>query len=323
MNRRPIIDFQLANSVYAGAEVAFYEVDANGTKTATLATLFDGPTGAGTLANPVTLDSQGKFTVIPYIETAVKGVVSSALVSSHETGLIQAFGNNRGEWQTGVIYYPGDWMIAGGDADGSNDFMVANTTHLSGDFADDKSDGKVGVAIDVSFLAGLFSTPDPSGNPLSILRVNAAGNAYELVSLTTAGALRAGQNLNDLSDKAAARTNLGYLAAVGEFTKNQYFKQRSVSSNAGVLTIDWSDGPVAFCLLTEHITTVNFNNIPNGGLYEIIFKQPDTGTPFTVTGWPTVKGSVTTVSATLGAYDYFSFKAVNGVLLPFITKGFL
>ncbi len=87
--RQAIPDFQFANEVYVGAQVAFYLVDAFGAKTATLATLYDAQTGAGTLLNPQMLDSDGKFPAPVYIGAAVIGEVTLANgVADHDTGVI-------------------------------------------------------------------------------------------------------------------------------------------------------------------------------------------------------------------------------------------
>ena len=59
--RISIQDFSLANPLYAGATVTFFTTDNDGVKTATKATLYEAPSGAATLLNPQTLDSDGKF----------------------------------------------------------------------------------------------------------------------------------------------------------------------------------------------------------------------------------------------------------------------
>lgn len=89
--RTAVQDFALANRIYAGATVALYTVDEDGEKTATLATLYDAVSGSGTLDNPQTLDSKGKFAFPVYIDEPVIGVVSGLdNVDSHETGIIAA-----------------------------------------------------------------------------------------------------------------------------------------------------------------------------------------------------------------------------------------
>lgn len=95
--RTPITDFQLANPIYIGASVTFYTVDGSGDATTTLATLYAGPVGATTLANPQRLDSYGKFSAPVYFDEA-NGVIAEAVgpnVPSHRTGIISiSDGNN-------------------------------------------------------------------------------------------------------------------------------------------------------------------------------------------------------------------------------------
>ena len=69
--RQSIPDFALANPLYVGAGVTFYQVDALGVKTATKATLYDSQAGSGTLLNPQVLDSDGKFPAPVYVAIPV------------------------------------------------------------------------------------------------------------------------------------------------------------------------------------------------------------------------------------------------------------
>lgn len=85
--RTAIGAFDLANNAYIGATVAFYTVS-SGARTTTLATLYDSVSGAGTLANPQTLDDEGKFSIPVYAEVEVIGVVSGSSADDHETGII-------------------------------------------------------------------------------------------------------------------------------------------------------------------------------------------------------------------------------------------
>jgi hypothetical protein len=109
--RSTIPDFQLANPLYVGAQVTFFTVDQNGAKTATLATLYANPTGTQTVANPQTLDSEGKFLAPVYIDMPMIGEVVGATVGSHDTGIIGARGTWRGDWATGTIYFSTDFIV--------------------------------------------------------------------------------------------------------------------------------------------------------------------------------------------------------------------
>lgn len=85
--RYNINDFGLANPAYVGATVSFWTVS-GGAKTATLATLYAASTGTATLANPRTLDSDGKFSVPVYVEVPVIATVSGLTVADHDTGIM-------------------------------------------------------------------------------------------------------------------------------------------------------------------------------------------------------------------------------------------
>lgn len=85
--RYNINDFALANPIYVGGTVSFYTVS-GGAKTTTLATLYAASTGSTTLANPRTLDSDGKFSVPVYIEVATVATVSGLTVADHDTGIM-------------------------------------------------------------------------------------------------------------------------------------------------------------------------------------------------------------------------------------------
>lgn len=87
--RQSIPDFTFANAMYVGARVSFFQVDAFGVKTATLAALFDSQSGAGTLLNPQVMDSDGKFAAPVYVDVPVIGEVTlSNGVADHDTGVI-------------------------------------------------------------------------------------------------------------------------------------------------------------------------------------------------------------------------------------------
>lgn len=87
--RTTISAFSTANPLYAGAVVSVYTVDANSEKTSTLATLYAGPVTTTLLANPQTLDGQGKWLLPPYIDVPVIITVTrSGTAVNHDTGVI-------------------------------------------------------------------------------------------------------------------------------------------------------------------------------------------------------------------------------------------
>ena len=85
--RYNINDFALANPAYVVGTVSFWTVS-GGAKTATLATLYAASTGSTTLANPRTLDSDGKFSVPVYVEVPTIATVSGLTIADHDTGIM-------------------------------------------------------------------------------------------------------------------------------------------------------------------------------------------------------------------------------------------
>ena len=86
--RSSIQDLSLNNMIYAAATVTAYQVSSTGVKLGTLATLYAAPTGTSTLANPQTLDSEGKWAASVYIEEDVILTVTGVNFDTHDTGVI-------------------------------------------------------------------------------------------------------------------------------------------------------------------------------------------------------------------------------------------
>lgn len=147
--------FQTANSKYASASVTFWTVDEDGVKTSTKATLYDSPTGVGTLSNPVGLDSEGKFEDFVYVEVPV---IASIDISSgdHDTAILAYVIRARGDWAaSGTIYAPGDFVsIPSSITANAYDVAICNIRHASGaSFPVDLSDGKWTIIIDASDIS--------------------------------------------------------------------------------------------------------------------------------------------------------------------------
>ena len=205
--RHNIPDFAQANSIYIGATVTFWTIDGSGVKTSTKATLYDAVTGSGTLANPVTLDSEGKFSQPVYIETAVIATISGLTIADHDTGIIAVIGKWRSDWATATIYYAGEFVRAGAAADGTNDILQVQSTHTSATFATDLSGGKLALVMDVS----TFSAIDATLTAIAALATAADKGIYftgsDLAALFDLTA--AGRALLDDANAAAQLTTLG------------------------------------------------------------------------------------------------------------------
>ncbi len=200
-------NFVLANSAYIAATLTLHTVDGNGVKTTTKAILYSGATGTGTLANPQTLDSEGKLAQPVYVETAVIATVSGLSIADHDTGIFHPTGTWRSDWVTATLYYAGEYVRAGGAADGTNDIYSVEQTHTSGTFATDVSGGQLALAIDVSS----FSAVDATLAALAALvtaadeTIYATGvDAFAMTSLTAFG-----RSLIAAANAAAARATLG------------------------------------------------------------------------------------------------------------------
>jgi hypothetical protein len=140
--RQLISDFALENPYYAGATVTVFTVDVNLAPTATLATLYENPTGGTTLVNPQVLDGRGKFEQPVYAGEPVSLSVLTAadapvpLVLGVQ-GLVARW---RGTWATSILYFPGERVrhptLAG------TTYIVAEA-HVAGTFVTDVAAGRL------------------------------------------------------------------------------------------------------------------------------------------------------------------------------------
>ena len=140
----------LANRAYIAATLTLFTVDGNAVKTTTKAKLYDNLTGTAELANPQTLDSDGKLEQAVYVEEAVISTVSGLSIADHDTGIFHPTGSWRGDWVTATLYYAGEYVRAGANADSTNDIYAVEKTHTSDVFATDKTAGEITLAIDIS-----------------------------------------------------------------------------------------------------------------------------------------------------------------------------
>lgn len=149
--RTAIPAFQVANPLYVGATVFFREVDEDGNKTQTLAPLFANAIGSQTVANPQTLDSDGKFVRPVYIDRAVIAEIIGPTVGGHDTGIFRAAMNGkwRDAWQTDTLYEGNEFILD----PATLSIYVALETYTSGSaIGDDISAGKLALVIDIGAL---------------------------------------------------------------------------------------------------------------------------------------------------------------------------
>jgi hypothetical protein len=139
MATRRLLDlFQFPNNGYVGCTVTFYVSDANGVATATLATLYDGFTGVGTLANPQDFDSEGKLEHLTYIDVPVVALISISAISLDTIGPICPPGGARGDYVAGgTLYLPGDYIVNGSAGTNTKDVYAAVNLFVSTTWAAD------------------------------------------------------------------------------------------------------------------------------------------------------------------------------------------
>lgn len=145
--RGRIPDFTLANPLYVGATVTFYQADTDGELTTTVATLYAAPTGATTLANPQVLDSEGKFAQPVYFDTPVIAVTTGSLAGSLTTGVISPRGTHKGDYAASLRLSSGDTVR---DATTGSFYAAATDFVASGTLATDVSAGDLEVIVDAA-----------------------------------------------------------------------------------------------------------------------------------------------------------------------------
>ncbi|MBU8540181.1 glycoside hydrolase family 55 protein [Falsiroseomonas tokyonensis] len=134
--RYSIPDFAIENTFYAGATVSIFTLDEDLNRTETLAAVYANPVGATLLANPVALDSRGRWPQPVYVGEPVIMVIERDDEVS-ETGVVSQANRWRGIWQAGTLYFPGERL---------RDpvfprTMVVNAGHTSSTFMTDLAAG--------------------------------------------------------------------------------------------------------------------------------------------------------------------------------------
>lgn len=150
--RNSIPDFSVANPFYAGATVTIYTVDENLAATTTKATLYDAPTGAGTLTNAQVLDSEGKWEQPVYVDRPVVMSVQTGS-GTHLTGVVGLGPRWRGIYTIGQTYYPGEFLLAPSDPV----MYAVNTGFTATSFASDVSNDYIDAVLDASDLTDSFT----------------------------------------------------------------------------------------------------------------------------------------------------------------------
>lgn len=227
--RRALNEFSVASPIYSKSPVWVWSVDpATNRRTTTLATLYDAPTGSGLIANPATLDANGKWTTVPYVEGGYQIVVNSLPFGEHSLGVVPGSASYRSEWIAGVIYQAGDVVKIGAAAVGggilAGNLYVARANHTAGlVFATDATAGKWEIYAD---LAGAAQSAEDAADAAAAASSSASAAASSASSAsdsaTLAGAAAgtatlaaaAAEDAADAADTARAAAE----AAVGVLT---------------------------------------------------------------------------------------------------------
>lgn len=142
--RSLLIDFVLANPLYAEAQLYVYVADvATGTATTTLATLYLAPTGTDQEANPFRLDGDGKMRRPVYVDGPVVVRVHAATsVPVHDTGVIGLMQRFREAWEAAAIFQVGD-VVRDDEAGANTGYLyICAEAHTAGVWSNDLDAGK-------------------------------------------------------------------------------------------------------------------------------------------------------------------------------------
>lgn len=191
--RFSIPEFQLANAIYASAIVTCYTVDGSGDKTATKATLYESPVGSNTVANPQTLDSEGKWAQPVYADEPIIAVITGISIANHDTGIMAFIVTPRGDWASGVVYAAGD-IVRDGNAVSVTygNLYIAQIRHLSGAlFNTDLGAGKWGLLINAQTIATQASAAAAASANSALASAISADNSATIAGSSASTAVAA------------------------------------------------------------------------------------------------------------------------------------
>lgn len=204
-------------------------------------------------------------------------VVTPESFSSDAASLIGDW-NPRGDWATATDYLVRDLVLHGGD------HYVCLVAHSSGTFSTDLIadkwmlfPGGVDTAADVPFVpAGSVAATDLQA-AIAELDVDATAHSSNTsnphgVTAAQLGAMEKSQNLDDVANKATARTNLVVpgLQTANAFTKTQTWATAAVAS-ASTLDLSGLDGNAFSVTGTAAIGTIT--GLPVGTVYVLTFSD--------------------------------------------------
>jgi hypothetical protein len=154
--------FELKNSAYVDASVTFYEVDTStGARTDTLANIYSAYSGGVALANPYTLDGDGKAKDSIYFDAPVIAVLNTAAIGEHSTGIyFPVSGQYRGAWVANSHYLVGDIVLDGIYGDNTGSIYVCAVDHTSATWPNEISNGYLELVIDATRYTDAAASAD-------------------------------------------------------------------------------------------------------------------------------------------------------------------
>jgi hypothetical protein len=243
--------FDTANPLYAGATVTIYTVNGSGQATTTLATIYDATTGAGTLANPQTLNSEGRFAAPVYLAEPVIMTISGP-VTTHSTGIQAPSVRNRGTWATATLYAEGDIVRDGAAGANTGNTYLCEVRHTSGTWATDLTAVRWSILTDlsaqVSAAAASATAADSSALAAATAETNAElaetnAEAAQVAAESAAGAVAFPFTFDDataMADPGAGEFRLNN-AAVSSVTAIAIDDSTSDAADISAFIATWDD----------------------------------------------------------------------------------
>lgn len=258
--RAYLADFALANPLYASATITVYAVDPTTQKVSTtLAPLYADPFASTLLANPQTLDGEGKWQMPVYVDQAVIMRVGNAGAANGDTGIAGQLGSFRGDWTSGTLYFTGDTIRDGSSGLNSSNVYYCAGPHTSGIFADDLAAGV--------WLLYMSATSVAAG-------VIAQAVAASLVAVASAGYLTANQTIT-LSGAVAGSGSTGITVTLADSGVGASTYTKVTVNAKGIVT---SGGELSNSDVT---TALGYDPLPRAYLAGLTLSN-DGGSPNTV-----------------------------------------
>lgn len=294
-------EFGTASRIYASSPVWVYAIDLETlTRTTRLLTLYDGPTGTGTLANPQNLSSDGKWAVVPYVDEGYQIVVNSLPFGEHDLGIVLGPASYQGEWSPTTVYQVGDQVkigpaAAGGGISRGNIYICAESHTAGVSFQADEAAGRWLLYIDVAAASAASDAAE------------AAAEAAEAWAITpedstvpgAGGAFSALHHAAKASDSATAAS----ASAVAAAASADAVDDRYLGAKAADPTTD-NDGDPLAAGMVYYNTVSNIMKVYNAGTasWDVTLALP---TPLGVaaggTGATTESGARTSLGLAIGS----------------------